>query len=129
MRSKSKMPKLVGYSLASSVAAAVTFIFFWVLDSFYEITIIIDADTHVKIGNFFAVLFSIFILIIAFSIFPVILYFLLSLISFLSSKLNKKSVSKKLKANREKIVYYATFGYWFIFAVGLTACSIIFLIK
>lgn len=115
-----RVPKIVGYSLGVCVAVIALLVFFWVLTNAYDITLIVDSDTHVTFQNFFDALYSIFIIILGFVVFPPLLHFTLEGIYSLRNKKKKNGVLHMIAKNSKKIVYSGTIGYWFLYIVALS---------
>ncbi|MBU2539856.1 hypothetical protein KJ786_01710 [Patescibacteria group bacterium] len=130
-RKLKKIPKLVGYCSASFVAVVITLSFFWLLFTFYDTFLIIDSETHVQVQSFFNILFFVFYLILGFTVFPILIYLFLRLISFFAKKQKKgkKSVLKTISKNEKKIIYNTAIGYWFLYVVGLAIYYMFYLSK
>lgn len=128
-RKLKKMPKLVGYCSASFVAVAIALVFFWLLNFFYDTTLIIDSDTHVEVQSFFGVLFFVFFLILGFTVFPILIYLFLGLLRFFvkNQKKGKRSILKTILKNEKKIIYNAAIGFWFLYIIGLVIYFMVFL--
>lgn len=129
MSGTKKIPKIVGYSLAVCVAVIILLIFFWVLITVYDITLIIDSETHITFQRFFNVLYTIFIIILGFAVFPPIFHFTLEGIYSLRNKKKKSGILYIISKKSEKIVYSGTMGYWFLYTVGLSLYFMFFLTK
>lgn len=116
-----RMPKLVGYSLAGFVSTAIVSFFFWFLESFYDITLIVDSDTNYKVESFFDVLFLIFFAVLGFTIFPVLLFFFLRGLKLLCKRFKTlgKSFLKNIIKKEKKIIYNGAIAYWFLYIMFL----------
>lgn len=124
-----QIPKIVGYSLGICVAVFVLIVFFWALITVYDITLIIDSDTHITFQRFFDVLYLIFVIILGFAIFPPIFHFTLEGIYSLRNKKKKTGILYMIAKNSEKIVYSGTMGYWFLYIAGLSLYFFFYLTK
>lgn len=130
-RKLKKMPKLVGYCLASFVAVLITLTFFWLLNAFYDTFLIIDSDTHIEVQNFFNILFLVFFIILGFTVFPILVCLFLKFIGFFAKKQKKgkKSILKTISKNEKKIIYNTAVGYWFMYIIWLAVYFLFYLLK
>ncbi len=129
MSETKKVPKIIGYSLGVCVAVAILLTFFWVLITAYDITIIIDSETHVAFQSFFNILYTISLIILGFTIFPPALYFVLEIIYSFRNKRKKTGILHMIAKNTRKIVYSGTIGYWLLYLLGLFLFIIFYITK
>ncbi len=126
---KQQASKIVGYSLGACVAVAIILVFLWLLIAFYDITLVIDSDTHLQFQRFFDIIYFIFVIIIGFAVFPPVFDFALQGIYLFRNKKKKKGILYLIEKNKNKIIYSGAIGYWFLYIIGLSLYFTLYLTK